>query len=204
MLGNDRLEVVNILGNDFSEKSLVALSQALADNKALKLIVLKIGSINCDKSAFIKFINNGFMVSTRLKYLYVNTPHYAEPINKQIGETFLPKLYIVTEKYEEKVDNDLLLNFLCQVVENQLFEGANTKAVYQFGERLLRKLIKDNFQMNSVEILVYLFENVFGPDFILKDNMTPFHLFAKYGQAEALSYCLKIGISPNFKTSIAY
>ena len=49
-----------------------------------------------------------------------------------------------------------------------------------------------------------MFDNIFGPDYILTDNLSPFHLFAKHGLMEGISYCLKLGISPNFKTSIAY
>ena len=56
--------------------------------------------------------------------------------------------------------------------------------------------------MSNIEFVVYLFEFIFGPDFILRDSITPFHLLAKYGQVEAVSYCLKLGLSPNFKTSV--
>ena len=76
--------------------------------------------------------------------------------------------------------------------------------MYKYGEKLLREVICEKYQMNNLEILIYLFENIFGPDFVLNDNLSPFHLFAECGLTEDISYCLKLGISPNFKTSIAY
>lgn len=51
---------------------------------------------------------------------------------------------------------------------------------------------------------MYLFQFIFGPDFILSDNISPMHLFAKFGSLEAMYYCLRLKVSPNFKTSIAY
>lgn len=53
-------------------------------------------------------------------------------------------------------------------------------------------------------MLAYIFENIMTPDFQLSDNLSPFHLFAKHGSVDALAYCLKLGVSPNFRTSIAY
>ena len=58
--------------------------------------------------------------------------------------------------------------------------------------------------MSNLEILIYLFEFIFAPDFNLSDNISPMHLFAKFGSLEAMYYCLRLKISPNFKTSIAY
>jgi hypothetical protein len=55
-----------------------------------------------------------------------------------------------------------------------------------------------------MEVLIYLFEYIFGPDHILSDNISPMHLFAKFGAIEAMYYCLRLKVSPNFKTSIAY
>jgi len=55
------MEVLNILGNSFEERSLAALGGALVENK--KLIILKIGSIKCNKNSFASFLNNGFMTS---------------------------------------------------------------------------------------------------------------------------------------------
>jgi ankyrin repeat protein len=68
----------------------------------------------------------------------------------------------------------------------------------------LKDLIKEKYKLSNIEILIYLFENVFGPDFLLKEQLSAFHLFAKFGQIEAIAYCLKLGISPNYKTSITY
>ena len=57
--------------------------------------------------------------------------------------------------------------------------------------------------MNNIEILIYLFEEIFFPDYMLKkSNMTPYHTFARYGLLEALAYCIKLGIQPNYKTPI--
>lgn len=58
--------------------------------------------------------------------------------------------------------------------------------------------------MSNLEVLIYLFTYIFGPDHILSTNISPMHLFAQYGSIEAMYYCLRMKISPNFKTSIAY
>ena len=55
-----------------------------------------------------------------------------------------------------------------------------------------------------MEVLIYLFQYIFGPDHILSDNISPMHLFAKFGSIEAMYYCLRLKVSPNFKTSIAF
>eukprot|EP00347_Sterkiella_histriomuscorum_P006697 403351781 len=200
---NERLEVLNMLGNEFGEKSLGHLGNSLVENQRLKLIILKFGILNSDKQAFLNFINNGFMISKKLRYLYINTPHYNDPVSKSLNESYLPKVFFATESHDSKIDSDVLIDFMSQIVEYQLFEGGNTQRVYRYGEKLLREIIKQKYEINNIEILIYLFDNIFGPDYVLADNLSPFHLFAKHGQIEALSYCLKLGISPNFKTSIA-
>ncbi len=70
---------------------------------------------------------------------------------------------------------------MVDVVENQLFDGQNTSLVYKQGEKLLKDLIKEKYKLTNIEILIYLFENVFGPDFLLKEQLSAFHLFAKFG-----------------------
>ena len=65
-------------------------------------------------------------------------------------------------------------------------------------------MIKEKYDISNLEVLVYLFEYIFGPDHLLSDNITPMHLFAKFGSVEAMYYCLRLKISPNFKTAITY
>lgn len=65
-------------------------------------------------------------------------------------------------------------------------------------------VIKEKYGSSNLEVLIYLFEYIFGPDHILSDNISPMHLFAKFGAIEAMYYCLRLKVSPNFKTSIAY
>ena len=65
-------------------------------------------------------------------------------------------------------------------------------------------MIKEKYGMSNLEVLIYLFENIFGPDFILSDNISPMHLFAKFGAMEAMYYCLRLKVSPNFKTAITF
>ncbi|CDW85255.1 ankyrin unc44 [Stylonychia lemnae] len=204
LLENEKIEVLNMLGNEFTEKSLASLGNALVENEKIKLIILKLGNLKCDKPGFLNFINNGYMISKKLRYLYLNTPHFQDPITKTLNDSYLPKIYLATESYDQRIDSNVLIDFMSQIVEFQLFEGGNTARVIKYGERLLREIIKQKYEINNIEILIYLFENIFGPEHILRDNLSPFHLFAKHGQIEALSYCLKLSVSPNFKTSIAY
>ena len=69
---------------------------------------------------------------------------------------------------------------------------------------MLHDVIKEKYGLSNLEVLVYLFEYIFGPDHIMSDNLSPMHQFAKYGALEAMYYCLRLKVSPNFKTSIAY
>mmetsp|Transcript_20171 Transcript_20171/g.19122 ORF Transcript_20171/g.19122 Transcript_20171/m.19122 type:complete len:110 (-) Transcript_20171:1482-1811(-) len=93
---------------------------------------------------------------------------------------------------------------MVNVVEKQLVDGQNTNEVFKYGEELLYQIVNDDYKLASIEILIFLFENVFGPEYITQEKLSPFHIFAKFGQIEALSYCLKLGISPNYRTSFAY
>ena len=45
---NIKLEVLNLLGNEFTDKCLPALSTAIVENKKLSLIILKIGYLKSD------------------------------------------------------------------------------------------------------------------------------------------------------------
>ena len=94
------MEVLNMLGNDFTEKSLGALGNSLVENDKLKLIIMKFGNLNCDKQGFLNFINNGFMVSKKLRYLYINTPHFNDPVLKSLNEGYLPKVFYATEGHD--------------------------------------------------------------------------------------------------------
>ena len=46
----------NILGNDFTDKSIRFLGEAMAENKKSKLVMLKIGTVTCDNPTFEKFM----------------------------------------------------------------------------------------------------------------------------------------------------
>jgi hypothetical protein len=56
---NQKLEVFNILGNDFSDRSIRFLGEALAENQKSKLVILKIGRIVCDPPVFERFLTQG-------------------------------------------------------------------------------------------------------------------------------------------------
>lgn len=45
---NQKLEVLNILGNDFTDKSIRFLGEAMAENRKSKLVILKIGTVTCE------------------------------------------------------------------------------------------------------------------------------------------------------------
>lgn len=53
---NQKLEVLNMLGNDFTDKSLHFMTEAMAENKKSKLVILKIGTITCEAGSFEKFM----------------------------------------------------------------------------------------------------------------------------------------------------
>lgn len=82
--------------------------------------------------------------------------------------------------------------------------GTGGEDLFAFGEKILNDVIKDKYGLSNLEVLIYLFEYIFPPDHILSDNISPMHLFAKFGSLEAMYYCLRLKVSPNFKTSIAY
>jgi hypothetical protein len=72
----------------------------------------------------------------------------------------------------------------------------------KYGETLLNRILKEESKLSNIEMLIFLFDNIFGPDHLINDQISPYHLFAKHGLVEALSFCIKLGISTNFKTSI--
>lgn len=109
------------------------------------------------------------MTSTHLRYLYINTPHYSNEVINSSNDSFLPKVLYATKLNDPNLNSNTLLDFMVQIVENQEFDGNNTASVYKFGERLLKEIIKEKFKLTNIEILIYLFENVFGADFLLKE-----------------------------------
>ena len=70
---NEHLQVLNMLGNEFTDKALPTLSSAMVENKKIQLLIMKIGQLHCEKQSFLNFIHNGFMVSNKVKYLYLTT-----------------------------------------------------------------------------------------------------------------------------------
>lgn len=203
---NQKLEVLNLLGNEFTDKSLKYLTDALNENKKTKLAILKLGNVSTDPEVFERFIMEGFLSAPVLKYLYVTTNQYSHPCVKKIqdNEGDNPRTLVVTEVYDSKVDSPMILDLISQIAEMDVFEDGNMQQIFKFGEKILYDVIKQTYDTSNLEVLVYLFEYIFGPDFILSDNISPMHLFAKYGSLEAMYYCLRLKISPNFKTSIAY
>ena len=57
---NQKLEVLNILGNDFTDKSIRFLGEAMAENRKSKLVILKIGTVTCEAITFENFIKQGY------------------------------------------------------------------------------------------------------------------------------------------------
>jgi len=45
LLDNEKMEVLNVLGNEFTEKSLATLGNSIVENQKLKLIILKMGTL---------------------------------------------------------------------------------------------------------------------------------------------------------------
>lgn len=125
---------------------------------------------------------------------------------KKISETEgdNPKTLIVTETYDSKLDSQMIIDLMTQISELDIFSNNDKQALYTFGEKIVNDVIKEKYSMSNLEVLVYLFEYIFPPDHLLSNNLSPMHLFAKYGTLEAMYYCLRLKISPNFKTSIAY
>jgi hypothetical protein len=98
----------------------------------------------------------------------------------------------------------MIIELMTQIAELDVPHGTINEEVQKFGEKILYDVIKEKYNTSSIEVLVYLFQYIFPPDFVLSDNISPMHLFAKFGSLEAMYYCLRLKISPNFKTSIAY
>jgi hypothetical protein len=53
---NDKLEVINLLGNEFTNRSVRFIGEALAENKRSKLSIMKIGNFTCDEEVFQTFL----------------------------------------------------------------------------------------------------------------------------------------------------
>jgi hypothetical protein len=49
-----------MLGNDFTDKSIRFLGEAMAENKKSKLVILKIGTVTCEAITFENFIKLGY------------------------------------------------------------------------------------------------------------------------------------------------
>jgi Ran GTPase-activating protein (RanGAP) involved in mRNA processing and transport len=111
---NDKLEVINLLGNDFTDRSIRFLGEALAENKKSKLSILKIGNFVCDAEVFQTFLKQGFEKSPVLKYIYITTSQYMHPYIKKLqeieGEN--PKTLVVTEAYDSKLDTPMLIELM--------------------------------------------------------------------------------------------
>lgn len=60
------------------------------------LIILKIGAIKSNRNSFASFLNNGFMTSKKLRYLYITTPHFADNTINDLNISYLPKVIQAT------------------------------------------------------------------------------------------------------------
>lgn len=58
------------------------------------------------------------MISKKLRYLYLNTPHFADPVTKSFNDGYLPKVYFATEYHDDKIYSSVLLDFMSQIVEH--------------------------------------------------------------------------------------
>lgn len=78
---NTKLEVLNLLGNEFTDKSIKYFTEALIEAKKSKLAIFKIGNMNSEAPMFEKFLAEGFMKSSSLKFLYVHSQNqYNHPL----------------------------------------------------------------------------------------------------------------------------
>jgi hypothetical protein len=48
-------------------------------------------------------------------------------------------------------------------------DGENTDKCFKYGEKVLSQIIEEKYRMSNIEILIFLFDTVFGPDFIFSD-----------------------------------
>ena len=81
-------------------------------------MILKLGKVECNQHDFQNFINLGFTASKKLRYLYIVTNNWDDPLLKDLNENFLPKLIYATENHEISLDNDSMMKFIIGVVEN--------------------------------------------------------------------------------------
>lgn len=206
LVDNDKMEVLNLLGNEFTDKSIKFLTESLGKAKNSKLSILKIGNMQSEASIFEQFLTVGFDNSPVLKYLYVTTNQFAHPMVNKIHENEgdNPKTLVVTEKYDPKLDSHMVVDLIGEMVELNLFGATDMQPLYAFGEKIINDIIKDKFGVSNLEVLVYVFAYIFPPDHILSNNLSPMHLFAKFGCLEPMFYCLRLKVSPNYKTSISY
>ena len=103
-----------MLGNDFTDKSIRFLGEAMAENKKSKLVILKIGTVTCEAITFENFIKLGYEQSPVLKYMYITTNQYSNPIIQKVidAEGENPKTLIVTEIYDSKIDSPMIIDLM--------------------------------------------------------------------------------------------
>ncbi len=120
---NDKLEVINMLGNEFTNRSVRFIGEALAGNKKSKLSIMKLGNCTCDAEIFQTFLQQGFQQSPFLKYMYITTTQFMNPIIKKIqdAEGENPKTLAVTEAYDAKLDSPMLVDLMSQISELEIF-----------------------------------------------------------------------------------
>jgi len=102
------------LGNDFTDKSIRFLSEAMAENRKSKLVILKLGTVTCEAAVFESFMKMGYDQAPVLKYLYMTTNQYAHPIIQKVAENEgdNPKTLIVTEEYDSKIDSPMIIDLM--------------------------------------------------------------------------------------------
>lgn len=124
---NQKLEVFNILGNDFTDKSIRFLGEAMNENKKSKMVILKIGSVTCEAATFETFMKLGYDKSPVLKYMYITTNQHSHPIIQKIADTEgeNPKTLIVTENYDSKIDSPMIIDLMTQISELEIFQGGD-------------------------------------------------------------------------------
>ena len=116
--------MLNLLGNEFTERSVIPLTDSIdlqrSHSKVLNsaLINLKIGSLKVEEHVIRDLACKGFTRSRSLRYMHINSPVWigADAYGFIPGK-FVPKVLTGSAEYDQLYDTRHLLELMCQSIE---------------------------------------------------------------------------------------
>ena len=144
------------------------------------------------------------MTCLTLRYLQFHSSHlHHHAMIKDCNEAYLPKVVRAAPTSSACYNDDDLINLIIKDEMYMAKQKDRDTMKQRFGEEVFKKYCEEEGSDGRFECLVYLFENVFPPDFYLESmESTPYHQFAKIGDIEGLNYCLKLGTNINLQSPI--